>query len=92
MLLEIPRHTEIFGSLKIHELQRVIKLDSGDFESPLANSISREAIRDVLRRSAMIIPIKNEKIHLLDGVLRAIPHDTSAVSYTHLTLPTNREV
>ena len=79
MLLEIPRHTEIFGSLKIHELQRVIKLDSGDFESPLANSISREAIRDVLRRSAMIIPIKNEKIHLLDGVLRAIPHDTSVI-------------
>ncbi|RLG37521.1 mannosyl-3-phosphoglycerate synthase [Methanosarcinales archaeon] len=79
MLLEIPRHTEIFGSLKLHELQRVIKLDSGNYDAPHANSIPRDALMEVLRRSAMIIPIKNEKIHLLDGVLRAVPHDTTII-------------
>jgi len=79
MLIEKPMRTELFGSLKIHELQRVLKLDSGGFENPLAEDISFEEIKDVLRRFAIIIPVKGEKIHLLDGVLRAIPFDCSVI-------------
>lgn len=79
MLIEMPRHTEIFGSVKIHELQRVLKLDSGGFENPRAKDISFEEIKDVLRHLAIVIPVKDEKIHLLDGVLRAIPFDCSVI-------------
>lgn len=79
MLIEMPRHTELFGSVKIHELQRVLKLDSGGFENPRATDISFEEIKDVLRHLAIIVPVKDEKIHLLDGVLRAIPFDCSVI-------------
>ena len=79
MLIEMPRRTEIFGSVKIHELQRVLKLDSGGFENPLAKDICSDEIKRVLRRLAVVIPIKNESIHLLDGVLRAIPFDCTAI-------------
>jgi len=79
MLIEMPRRTEIFGSVKIHELQRVLKIDSGGFENPRAKDILFEEIKNVLRRLAIIIPVKDEKIHLLDGVLRAIPFDCSII-------------
>ncbi len=79
MLIELPRHTEIFGSVKIHELQRVLKLDSGRFENPRACNIAFEDIKEVLKRLAIIVPIKNENIHLLEGVLRAIPFDCSVI-------------
>lgn len=79
MLIELPRHTEIFGALKIHEMQRVLKIDSGGFANPRVKDIPLDEIKDVLRRFAVIIPAKDEKIHLLDGVLRAIPFDCSVI-------------
>ena len=79
MLLEMPRHTEIFGSVKIHEMQRVLKIDSGGFANPRAKDIPFEQIKDILWRFAIIVPIKDEKIHLLEGVLRAIPFDCTVI-------------
>jgi mannosyl-3-phosphoglycerate synthase len=79
MLIEMPRHTEIFGSIKIHEMQRVLKIDSGRFANPRAKDIPFEQIKDILRRFAIIVPVKDEKIHLLDGVLRAIPFDCTII-------------
>jgi len=79
MLIEMPRHTEIFGALKIHEMQRVLKIDSGGFDNPRAKDISFDKIKDVLRRLAVVIPVKDENINLLDGVLRAIPFDCSVI-------------
>ena len=79
MLIELPRQTEVFGSVKIHELQRILKLDSGGFENPIAKDIPFDKLKDVLNRFAVVIPVKDEKIHLLDGVLRAIPFDCSVI-------------
>ena len=79
MLIEMPRHTEIFGSLKIHELQRVLKIDSGGFENPRAKDIPFNEIIEVLRRLAIVIPVMDENLHLLDGVLRAVPFDCSVI-------------
>jgi mannosyl-3-phosphoglycerate synthase len=79
MLIELPRQTEVFGSVKIHELQRILKLDSGGFENPRAKDIPFDEIKKVLRHLAIVIPVKDENIHLLDGVLRAIPFDCSII-------------
>ncbi len=79
MLIELPRQTEVFGSVKIHELQRILKLDSGGFENPRAKDIPFDELKDVLNRFAVVIPVKDEKIHLLDGVLRAIPFDCTII-------------
>ena len=79
MLIEMPRHTEIFGSVKIHEMQRVLKIDSGRFANPRAKDIPFDELKKILRRFAIIVPVKDEKIHLLDGVLRAIPFDCTII-------------
>ncbi|AEA47006.1 mannosyl-3-phosphoglycerate synthase [Archaeoglobus veneficus] len=73
MLIEAPRHAEIFGSVKIYDVQKVLKLDSEKIDTPLLRSFSKDEIEEVLNKLSVIIPIKNEKIHLLDGVLRAVP-------------------
>ncbi len=73
MLLELPKHAEIFGCVKIHEIQKVLKFESRPFESPLLKGISKDEMDDVLSRMVVIIPVKDEKLHLLDGVLRSVP-------------------
>ncbi len=73
MLIELPKHAEIFGCVKIHEIQKILKFESETFESPLLRGISRNELDEVLNRTVVIIPVKNEKLHLLDGVLRSIP-------------------
>ncbi len=87
MLIELPRRTEIFGSVKIHEMQRVLKIDSGGFTNPRAKDIPLDVIKDVLKRFAIIVPVKDEKLHLLDGVLRAIPFDCTIIVVSN----TNRD-
>jgi mannosyl-3-phosphoglycerate synthase len=79
MLIEMPRHTEIFGSVKIHEMQRIVKIDSGGFDNQRVRDIPFDQIKEIFKRLAIIVPVKDEKIHLLDGVLRAIPFNCSII-------------
>ena len=76
MILESSVYKEIFGPLIVHEAQKVIKFDTETelVQSSLVNNIPREEIYNVLKDLAIVIPLKNEKLHLLDGVLKAIPH------------------
>lgn len=79
MLIEAPTRSEIFGSVKIHGLQRVLKLESKGVESNLLQSIDKEQIESILDDFAVVIPIKDEKLNLLDGVLRAVPGNCQVV-------------
>ncbi|WP_456328399.1 mannosyl-3-phosphoglycerate synthase [Archaeoglobus sp.] len=79
MLIELPKHSEVFGSVKIHELQKVLKLESGKVVAPLIRGFSRDELREVFSRMAVIIPVKDERLHLLDGVLRSIPDDCTII-------------
>ncbi|AEC52369.1 hypothetical protein PNA2_1454 [Pyrococcus sp. NA2] len=76
MLLEAPVYKEIFGAVTIHEVQKVIKMDTETEEVPIytISNIPREKIYKLLGEMAVIVPMKNEKLHLIDGVLKAIPH------------------
>jgi len=73
MLLELPKHSEIFGCIKINEVQRVLKLESEEVQSELLRGFSKEEMDDILQKMCIVVPIKDEKMHLLDGVLRSIP-------------------
>ena len=81
MRLETMRYTERFGSVRINDLQGVIELDSGRIENmPTKEAIGvkkieDEAIRDIERRMAIVIPTKDEKLKLFEGVISGIPHD-----------------
>jgi len=85
MLIEAPTHTEVFGSLKIYGVQKVMKLESSKSgESPLYR-IDEKRIESVLDKFAVIIPIKNEKLNLLDGVLKAIPDNCPVIIVSNST-------
>lgn len=81
MRLETTRYTERFGSVRINDLQRVIELDSGRIENmPTKEAIGvkkieDEVIRDIERRMAIVIPTRDEKLKLFEGVISGVPHD-----------------
>ncbi|WP_297523190.1 mannosyl-3-phosphoglycerate synthase, partial [Thermococcus sp.] len=76
MLLEAPVYKELFGAVEIYEVLKVIKLDSQTREvgSLTVKNVPREDIYKTLEDIAVVVPMKNEKLQLVDGVLKAIPH------------------
>lgn len=84
MILELPRRTEHFGAVRFHDVQRVYELDSGSrrFATKAREAvatISTDDIEKVNRRMAIVIPIKDEKLKLLEGVLGGVPHDCHVI-------------
>ena len=81
MRIESLRYTERFGSVRINDLQKVLELDSGKkSETPRKEEIAvykieDEVIKDIEGKMAIVIPIKDEKLKLFEGVISGIPHD-----------------
>jgi mannosyl-3-phosphoglycerate synthase len=80
MKLDFPRYTERFGAINLSSVQRVYELDSGKSEEyhkthQTVRKICDEELAETLGKLAIIIPIKSEKLKLLEGVLSGIPHD-----------------
>jgi mannosyl-3-phosphoglycerate synthase len=79
MKLDLPRYTERFGAISLHGVQRVYELDSGvnngRTASETVQSIGNEEISEIEKKMAIVIPIKGERLKLLEGVLSGIPHD-----------------
>lgn len=79
MKLDLPRYTERFGAISLHGVQRVYELDSAFNEGRLASeairSVGNAEISEIERKMAIVIPIKGERLKLLEGVLSGIPHD-----------------
>ncbi len=84
MIIELPRRTEHFGAVRFHEVQRVYELDSGLLKfatkaREAVATISSEDIGKINQKMAIVIPIKDEKLRLLEGVLSGIPHDCHVI-------------
>ena len=79
MRVDLPRYTERFGSISLHGVQRVYELDSGSSDGrPTSEAIRRignEEMSEIERKMAIVIPVKGERLKLLEGVLSGIPHD-----------------
>ena len=77
--LDIPRYTERFGAISLHGVQRVFELDSGFDDGSSASEtimkVGNDRIAEIERSMAIVIPIKGERLRLLEGVLSGIPHD-----------------
>jgi mannosyl-3-phosphoglycerate synthase len=74
--------SERFGAVRIHELQRVIELDSGALSEagqPGVSAGSRvvgpEALRAIETQMVIVVPCMNETRSVIEGVLSGIPHD-----------------
>lgn len=83
MRIEIPREVERFGHIQFHDVQKVYELDAGlkhtrneskEKERRVIRRISYESLQAVQEEMAIIVPIKDEKIKLIEGVLAGIPH------------------
>lgn len=80
MKLDFPRYTERFGAVNIGSIQRIYELDSGRSEEyhkthQTVRKICDEELADAFSKMAIVIPIKSERLKLLEGVLSGIPHD-----------------
>ena len=81
MFIESPRYTERFGSVRMNHVQKVVALDSG-VKSELPShgamgviKIDEETIKHFEDRMAIVIPVKEEKLKLFEGVVSGVPHD-----------------
>ncbi len=81
MRIEKQRYTERFGSIKINDVQKVLELDSGrraDLplkEAIAVDKIEEDVIKDFEEKMAIVIPIKDEKLKLFEGVISGVPHE-----------------
>ncbi|HJS64908.1 MAG TPA: mannosyl-3-phosphoglycerate synthase [Nitrososphaeraceae archaeon] len=83
MKLDLPRYTERFGSISLHGVQRVFELDSGMEKGKKVSehivAIGNEQISEIESKMAIVIPIRNERLKLLEGVLSGIPHNCMTI-------------
>jgi mannosyl-3-phosphoglycerate synthase len=81
MRIEQPRYTERFGAVRINEVQKVLELDSGRtremarYEDIAVKKIGEDAIKDFEEKMLIVIPTRDEKLKLLEGVISGIPHE-----------------
>ena len=92
MRLERPHRTERFGAVRVHELQRVIELDSssGPGDEPVNRArpslrVSQEAIHAIERDMVIVVPCMNETRKVIEGVLSGVPHDCLIILVSNST-------
>ncbi len=87
MIIEIPGELERFGANIIYELQRVMLLDSGlRKKSPEKESISLpyynisyEESYAIEEKMAIVVPVRDVPLKLIEGVLFAVPHHCEVI-------------
>ena len=87
MRIEYPHRHERFGAVRIHELTQVIEIDSGlggaaeqaVIGGRRVHHVPATAINGIERRMAVVVPTKNERRKVIEGVLSGIPHDCTIV-------------
>ena len=76
MRIEIPRECERIGSLQIYGLQKVYELDGGAGAQEHDGVIKRlpsEVLYEKMRDMVIVVPVKEERLKLIEGVLVGIP-------------------
>ena len=80
MRIELPREVERLGAVRFGGLQKVFELDSGlkgpptDEQFSTMYQIPYEALYEIEKDMAIIVPVRNERLKLVEGVLCGIPH------------------
>lgn len=92
MRLDLPKLKERFGAVMIYGTQSVYELDSGPmadgFRSRHDAAVQRipyERLHAALRDLAIVVPVKEEKLKLLDGVLAGIPNACRVIIVSNST-------
>jgi mannosyl-3-phosphoglycerate synthase len=74
----------------MHDIQRVLMLDTGDTPPETFGracmKIPREQIDSVTREMAIVIPIKNDEVKILEGVFSGIPQNCLTIIVSNSTI------
>ena len=77
MRIEVPKEALRLGAVRIHSAQKVYQLDSGlaEEQDPIGRviGISNEVLEEIEQEMAIIVPVRDENLNLLEGVLAGIP-------------------
>lgn len=83
MRIELPREAERFGANLFYGVQKVYEVDAGpeaqvlarDFDSrSVIHRVPYEELNRIDKRMAIVIPIRHERLKLIEGVLFGIPN------------------
>ncbi len=81
MKIAIPHETERFGAVLIHNVQKVYELDAGlgwssqDLaDDSVIQRIPYDALSQIEKQMAVVVPMRGERIKLVEGVLCGIPN------------------
>jgi mannosyl-3-phosphoglycerate synthase len=80
MRIEVPREAERLGATLFYGVQKVYELDAGlvrgeaDAVDQIIRPVAYEAIEAVCSDMAVVVPVRGERIKLLEGVLAGVPH------------------
>jgi len=81
MRIELPREVERFGPIMFYDTQKVYELDAGlrntkdeTLDSTMMR-ISYESFQEIQKQMVIVVPVKEERIKLIEGVLYGIPHN-----------------
>ncbi len=75
MLIEMPERFEQYGPIRIYDVTKVLELDSlASRTPPGTHSLSVSELEDIGSRTSIVVPVKDEELLTLDGVLSGIPH------------------
>jgi mannosyl-3-phosphoglycerate synthase len=78
--LELPREIERFGAVRLGSVQRVFELDSGldpdgtGSDGAGIEQVPYRTLHEIQRQMAIVVPVRNERPRLIEGVLTGIPH------------------
>ncbi|WKN43224.1 mannosyl-3-phosphoglycerate synthase [Tunicatimonas pelagia] len=82
MRIEIPREVERFGPIMFHDVQKVYELDAGlklakneGKENSTIVRLSYESVNAIEQQMVIVVPVMEERIKLIEGVLCGIPND-----------------
>lgn len=81
MRIELPREAQRFGANLFYGVQKVYELDSGPVADSLTyepyfviRQVPYETLNEIEKQMAIVVPMMNERLRLLEGILFAIPH------------------
>jgi mannosyl-3-phosphoglycerate synthase len=87
--IESPREFERLGALRIYGLQKVYELDAGPTtpentaDTSVVRAVPTEALHAIENEMAIVVPVRNERLKLIEGVLVGIPHPCLVIVVTN---------
>lgn len=82
MRIELAGSFERLGNVMIYDMQKVYGMDAGSESDVIGNEdmfvikrVTQEKLWETEKRFAIIIPVKNERLRLIESIIYGLPHN-----------------